>query len=125
MNVTTTTVSGPNQGAAAAITAAQTAQTAAAGQMLDLLCTVMVLCRGKLANGKPFWAYMCIKPSKAKAFGDARKSGRMNLMDFGSVIEAGEGENPPEDVKLRMEREFGMRHDNDEQLLNMIKKQNE
>ena len=98
-------------------------QAATESQMLDLLCTIMVLCRGRTAKGKPFWAYMCIKPSKAKAFGEAKKSGNMNLLEYGSVIEAGEGDEPPQQVKERMEREFGMRHDNDEQLLQAIKKQ--
>lgn len=77
--------------------------------MTDLLCTLIVLCRGKTAAGKIFWAYMCIKPSMAKAFRDAGL-GTFNLEDFGTIIEYGEGEEVPEQVRSRMERYYGVDH---------------
>lgn len=90
------------------------------GMMADLLCTLMILCRGTRANGLPFWAYMCIKPSNAKAFRDARMGGVMSLEDYGTVLEWGEGNEPPDDVKLRMERDFGMNHNFEAELLRAI-----
>lgn len=87
--------------------------------MADLLCTIMILCRG-MSNGKPAWAYMCIKPSMAKAFKDARDKGPFELEDYGSVIETGEGVEPPDETKLRMEREYGMNHHYEDDLLRAV-----
>lgn len=91
--------------------------------MADLLCTVMLLCRGKQPNGKPYWAYMCIKPSMAKAFKEARDSGKINLEDYGTIIEWGEDEHVPDETQKRMEREFGANHNYEQQLLDAIAKQ--
>ena len=85
--------------------------------MADLLCTIMILCRGKAPGGKHVWAYMCIKPSMAKAFKEAREKGAFDIEDYGSVIESGEGAEPPEEVQLRMERDYGMNHRYEEDLL--------
>lgn len=85
--------------------------------MADLLCTIMVLCRGVGSNGKPCWAYLCIKPSMAKAFKDAREKGPFDIEDYGSIIESGEGIEPPANVKRRMEVEYGMNHHYEDELL--------
>lgn len=77
--------------------------------MADLLCTLIVLCRGKNSQGKDFWAYMCIKPSMAKSFREACQ-GSFNLEDFGTIIEYGEGENVPEQVRERIELYYGANH---------------
>lgn len=88
--------------------------------MADLLCTIMVLCQGQ-QNGKPFWAYLCVKPSMAKAFKEARDKGAaFNLEEYGTIIEHGEGKDVPMDVRKRMERDYGVRHDYEEQLLQVI-----
>lgn len=87
--------------------------------MADLLCTVMVLCKG-MSNGKPFWAYVCIKPSMAKAFKEARERGSFNLEEYGTIIENGEGDKVPQDVERRMERDYGVKHDYEAQLLRAI-----
>ncbi len=68
-----------------------------------------MLCRGKTETGKAFWAYMCIKPSMAKAFRDACQE-TFNLEDYGTIIEYGEGEIVPEQVQNRMERYYGVDH---------------
>ena len=88
--------------------------------MADLLCTIMLLCHAKHADGRPFWAYMCIKPSMAKAFKDARDRGKFHLEDYGSIIESGEGCDVPSAIRQRMEREYGVRHDYESQLLKAI-----
>jgi hypothetical protein len=84
--------------------------------MADLLCTIMILVRGEY-NGKPAWAYMCIKPSMARAFSEARAKGAFDIEEFGSVIESGDGHEPPADVKQRMEREYAMNHRFEDDLL--------
>lgn len=90
--------------------------------MADLLCTIMILCRGMGENGKACWAYMCIKPSMAKSFKDARERGAFDIEDYGTVIEYGEGANPPDDVKRRMEREYGMNHNYEDDLLRAVER---
>jgi len=88
--------------------------------MADLLCTIVVLCRGKDKYRRDFWAYLCIKPSMAESFKKARESGSMNLVDFGTILEAGEGREVPEDVRINMQRDYGVREDYEEQLLKAI-----
>ncbi len=88
--------------------------------MADLLCTIMILCRGVGENGNPCWAYMCIKPSMARSFKEARDRGIFDIEDYGSVLEAGEGSEPPAEVKWRMEREYGMNHHYEDDLLQAI-----
>ncbi|MEZ5690726.1 MAG: hypothetical protein R3D71_03545 [Rickettsiales bacterium] len=88
--------------------------------MADLLCTIMILCRGNSSDGKPCWAYMCIKPSMAKSFKEARDKGNLNLEEFGTIIEHGDGQEPSEEVKHRMETEYGMNHNYENDLLRAI-----
>jgi hypothetical protein len=79
--------------------------------MADLMCTVVVLCRGENEYGHKFWAYLGIKPSMAKAFHDACEQGRFNLEEYGTVIEYGEGNYVPAPVRKRMERYYGVDHE--------------
>ena len=88
--------------------------------MIDLLCTIMILCRGVCEGGNPCWAYMCIKPSMAKSFKEARDKGLFDIEDYGAIIESGEGIDPPDEVKRRMEREYGMNHHYEDDLLRAI-----
>ncbi len=91
-------------------------QSLSSQSVADLLCTIMLLCHARHPDGKPFWAYLCIKPSMAKAFRDARDSGAFNLEDYGTIIEWGDGAEVPEDTRKRMERDYGVKHDYEEQL---------
>jgi hypothetical protein len=86
----------------------------------DLLCTIVLLCRGENTHGNAFWAYMCIKPSMAEAFKIARDKGSFNLEEYGTIIEAGTGSDVPADVAKRMEEDFGVKHDYEDQLLKTI-----
>ena len=88
--------------------------------MADLLCTVMVLCQAKDENDEPFWAYVCVKPSMAKAFKEARDSGKINLQEYGAIIEWGRGDIVPAEVKKRMERDFAVNHHYERDLINAI-----
>jgi hypothetical protein len=90
--------------------------------MADLLSTIVLLCRGKDAYDRDFWAYMCIKPSMAESFKEAQKRGNMCIGDFGTIIEAGEGTDAPAEVQQRMQRDYGVRHDYEEQLMSAIRK---
>jgi hypothetical protein len=87
--------------------------------MADLYATITVLCFGKHRDGKPFWAYMQVKPSMAKAFREARESGECDLEDYGTVVEWGEGQDVPPRIKVRMERNHGIRHNYEREILKM------
>ncbi|NBO18541.1 MAG: hypothetical protein EBV03_04810 [Proteobacteria bacterium] len=89
--------------------------------MADLLCTMVLLCRGNDMYGRRFWAYMCIKPSMAEAFRKAREAGNFNLGEYGTIIEAGEGETVPQDVQQRMARDYGVRPDYEQELLSIFR----
>lgn len=95
-----------------------------AQSMADLLCTIMLLCYGTEEDGTPFWAYMCIKPSMAKAFKAARENGSFNLEDYGTILEKGEGMDVPDDVKERMEQDYGINHHYQDELLTAIESMN-
>ncbi len=86
----------------------------------DQVCSIMLLTHGLQMNGQPFWAYMCIKSNMAKAFLDAQKRGDFQLEDYGTILEWGEGQNPPKDIAVRMERDFGMRHDYEKMLTKAV-----
>jgi hypothetical protein len=93
--------------------------------MIDLLCTIMILCRGVCEAGNPCWAYMCIKPSMAKSFKEAREKGPFDIEEYGAIIESGEGLEPPDEVKRRMEHEYGMNHNYEDDLLRAIERINQ
>ena len=56
----------------------------------------------------------------AKAFEEAREKGNFVLEDFGTIIESGEGILVPVEVQRRMERDYGVNHDYEKQLLMAI-----
>lgn len=85
--------------------------------MADLLCTMVLLCTGQDEYDRNFWAYICIKPSMAEPFRIAREQGNFNLGEYGTIIEAGEGTAPPAEVKTRMERDYGVSDNYEEELL--------
>lgn len=88
--------------------------------MADLLCSIMILCRGIGENGKPCWAYMCIKPSMAKSFKEARDKGAFDIEEYGSLIECGDGVEPSDEIKIRMERDYGINHHYEDDLLEAV-----
>lgn len=74
----------------------------------DALTDIILLCRGKRENGNPFWAYLSIKPSKAKAFKEAQMRGNFFLEDHGTILLWGEGDDVPDDIKKEMEQRYKM-----------------
>jgi len=91
--------------------------TLSAQSVADLLCTMIILCRGTDAQNRPIWAYLCMKPSMASAFGYARDRGGLDIADYGTILESGEGEEPPVKVQLRMERDYGVNHQFEDRLV--------
>ena len=66
---------------------------------------IIVLVYGMLENGRPFWVFVAIKPSKYKDFLTAQKEGTLDLRQFtpfGEIIISGEGKSPPDDVTIKV-----------------------
>ena len=72
----------------------------------DALADIILLCRGKRENGNPFWAYLSLKPSKAKGFKEAQQRGNFYLEDYGTIIMWGEGSDVPENIKKDMAEKY-------------------
>lgn len=90
--------------------------------LADLLCTVLVLCRGEI-DGQPGWAYVAIKPTAASAFREACEQGGVDLDEYGTILEAGTGEEPSQEIKDKMRERFGMRDDYEQILTEAINEQ--
>ncbi len=86
----------------------------------EVVSSIMVLCRGRDPKNVAYWAYVCMLPTQAELFAQARRRGRLDLEDYGTILEHGEGEYPPPEVKQRMHQQFGFRDDYEDTLLKII-----
>ncbi|NDF12320.1 MAG: hypothetical protein EB060_05865 [Proteobacteria bacterium] len=77
---------------------------------------ILVLVRGKNAEGNARYAYAVIAPEKYFAFKEAEKNGRYNLAEFGEVVAQGEGE-PMASIKAEMEEKYGADHGLEDKLM--------
>ncbi len=73
---------------------------------------VVTLLTGKDAENRDRYTYFAVRLDKLKEFKQAGAEGRVNLEDFGMVLETGLGLTPPDDVKAMMTREYGFNHEN-------------
>lgn len=88
----------------------------------DQQSIITVLCQGARAGGEPFWAYVEMKPTRVKAFLDAQQNGQsFDLEDFGTIVKWGIGADVPDDIKEHMEREHGVNHNFQEDMLRKLK----
>jgi hypothetical protein len=71
------------------------------------VCVLLV--RGENPDGQPIYAYVAVRADKLEEFMAAQKSGLFYPEDFGIIVESGEGE-PSDEVRERMEREYGFNH---------------
>lgn len=68
----------------------------------------VVLVNGNDNDGHRFWVYASIDPSHYDAFLKAQKNEEeYDLLSFGKILAWGKGDTPPEDVRARMEKEYG------------------
>lgn len=86
----------------------------------EVVDSIMLLCQGRDTSNVAYWAYICMLPTHAELFAQARNRGRLDLEDYGTIIEYGQGEQPPPEVKKRMREQFGFQDDYEEQLLKII-----
>ena len=72
---------------------------------LEDLKRTIVLLYGIMDNGKPFWVFAAIRPSKYQNFLTVQKEGAIDLEKFeqyGELIISGEGKSPPDEVILKV-----------------------
>jgi len=69
----------------------------------------ILLVRGENLEGGTIFAYVAVRADKLESFMAAQKTGTFYPEDFGVIIEAGEGE-PSDDVRKKMETEYGFNH---------------
>lgn len=85
---------------------------------IDANGSILHLTSGLDANGREYYAYMFIQPSKYQEFlENAERAKSFNLEDFGLVIESGFGSLPPKDVQKKMEEEYFFNHEYEDLLL--------
>jgi len=66
--------------------------------------------RGENPDGSPIFAYVGVRADKLTDFMKAQESGMLYPEDFGSIIEAGEGE-PSEAIRRKMETDYSFHHE--------------
>mgnify|MGYP001258882434 CR=1 FL=1 len=86
----------------------------------DVQAAYTMLCTGQMANGAPYWAYVQIPRNKVEAFMQAQAEGAFQLEDYGTILEWGEGVSVPAAVKRRMEKDFGVQHDMEDNLRDAV-----
>jgi len=88
-----------------------------------VVSNIIMLCGGTSADGKSYWAYVCMLPNQAEMFYAARKRGMVSLEDYGTILEWGEGKEPSEEVRKRMTKQFGSPSDMEAALIKLIEQQ--
>ncbi len=77
-------------------------------QKADDSSAIIAYTNGVTEDGRPYYAYMAVKPSRYREFYEltsARKA--IVLNDFGNIIEGGFEESPPANIVQRMRNEYG------------------
>lgn len=72
------------------------------------VCVLLV--RGEDPNGKRIYAYVAVRADKLEEFMEAQRKGLFHPEEYGLVLAAGENE-PDQEVRERMTREYGFNHD--------------
>ena len=71
------------------------------------------LIRGKDTTNRRAWYYLLVEKTKKRLFENDVKSSQMQLTDYGTIVYSGYGENPPEDIRQKMEDEYGFKEAED------------
>lgn len=78
---------------------------------------VLMLSRAYTEENKKIYVYLAVPPSKVIPFKEAEEKGNFYYEDFGEILATGEGHEPPEEVKKRMEEEYGFNHDFEKEVI--------
>ena len=80
-----------------------------AEQVIAEKTVCILLVRGENPDTKPIYAYVAVRADKLETFMEAQKSGMFYPEDYGVIIESGEND-PSDEVREKMEREYGFNH---------------
>jgi tetratricopeptide (TPR) repeat protein len=71
--------------------------------------SIVSFSHGTMADGRPYWAYIAVKPSKYREF-SRRSAARETLVlrDYGEVLEAGYGKEVPAAVQQKMKEKYNL-----------------
>ncbi len=72
------------------------------------ICVLLV--RGTSQAGQPLFAYVGVRADHLDAFMAAQAQPNFDPEQYGIIIESGEGE-PSQDIRRKMEKEYGFNHD--------------
>ncbi len=78
-------------------------------QILAEKTVCILLVRGESPENTPIYAYVAVRADRLEEFMTAQNSGMFYPEDYGVIIESGDGE-PEQDVRERMERDYGFNH---------------
>lgn len=67
----------------------------------------LFLVRGRDASGQKAWYYVLVDKSKRDAFRVREGQAFLKLTDYGDIIASGFGEQPPEDIRQQMLKDYG------------------
>ena len=74
----------------------------------DKSVEMLVLVTGQRQDGRDFWAYAAILPSKYTAFMAAEAQGNYRLNDYGRVLTSGDGLEPPSGLEQQLREKFNL-----------------
>jgi len=87
----------------------------------DDFINMTMFCNGKTEDGDEFYAYFNLLPSRISDLNKAIEHERsINLTDFGTIIEAGNGLFPSDEVSKKMEEEYHVDYEFSTKLLDAI-----
>ncbi len=78
-------------------------------EKIEKNAAVIIRVDAKNPEGGDYFAFVAIRLDRWEPFKKACATGKVEMNDYGIVIESGEGE-PSDEVKERMIRDFGFRH---------------
>lgn len=67
------------------------------------------LVKGKDTTNRQAWYYVMVEKSKKHLFEEVEGSQPLNLTDYGQILHSGYGDEPPDDIKAKMEEEYGFK----------------
>jgi hypothetical protein len=76
------------------------------------------------AQGRDYWLYLKIPPSKHLDFTEAfAKGGSINFLEYGTEVESGWGKSPDAETKQRITEKYGLQDNFEDKLVAAITQQ--
>ncbi|MGE0753545.1 MAG: hypothetical protein AB7L92_00100 [Alphaproteobacteria bacterium] len=92
----------------------------------DAHASIIAFTNGTTESGRPYYAYIAVKPSKYREFcerTEAREA--IRLTDYGKLVVYGYESTPPAEVKQHMRKKFGFDDEYEKRLRQELHRQRE